>query len=551
MKVIVNSAPVTLAKSDYLAAGGQGEVYVKGATAYKIYHDPKHMIPVGKIGELQQIKTPAVIRPQDVICSDKGAPIGYTMPYVTNTWTLCQLFTRTFRDREGLDHDHMRALVQQLREAVAAVHAASVLVVDLNEMNALVSKAFDRLYLLDADSYQTPHYPATALMESVRDRHSSTFSTGTDWFAFGITSFQMFIGIHPYKGKHPSLVDLDARMQANMSVLNPAVAVPKVCYSTDVIPPVWRAWYTAVFEKGLRDAPPLDFSGAVQAPVHTSAAPVSTKLIMEARIHFEGVLRQYMEWGSTQIVESDRGVKVGNRTVLDSGWLVADSQGRPHVMAYRASAVVSDDLTSGAAGMQPLLAKAFCMSERQVYAQVGDYIYRIMLQAAGVRTLISTQPMMGCMEHATKLFEGGAIQDMLGEPYVSLLRPAGAYTLRVPELKGYRVVHAKSAGSILVVCASRRGVYDRFVFRFDDAFQTYDARVVPDVAPASPNFAITDNGVVVLMTEDADLEVFSARKDSVGMKVIQDPALDAAMRLVPLQGRIGYLFGDTLYSLRM
>ena len=32
------------------------------------------------------------------------------------------------------------------------------------------------------------------------------------WFAFAVVTFQLFTGIHPYKGKHPSVLDLDARM---------------------------------------------------------------------------------------------------------------------------------------------------------------------------------------------------------------------------------------------------------------------------------------------------------------------------------------------------
>ena len=118
---------------------------------------------------------------------------------------------------------------------------------------------------IDVDSYQTPGFKATALMDSVRDRHchNNQFTPDTDWFSFGIVSFQMFIGIHPYKGKHPDLADMDARMMQNISALNKAVSVPKVCYAFDVIPQAYLCWYKAVFEQGKRCAPPFDLNAPV------------------------------------------------------------------------------------------------------------------------------------------------------------------------------------------------------------------------------------------------------------------------------------------------
>ena len=46
------------------------------------------------------------------------------------------------------------------------------------------------------DSYQTAHYPATAIMPSVRDWKVPLhdFSELSDWFSFAIVSFQVFLG---------------------------------------------------------------------------------------------------------------------------------------------------------------------------------------------------------------------------------------------------------------------------------------------------------------------------------------------------------------------
>ena len=52
----LNGKKVTFTSQEFIASGGQGEVYGKNGIAYKIYHDPSGMIPVEKIKELQTTK---------------------------------------------------------------------------------------------------------------------------------------------------------------------------------------------------------------------------------------------------------------------------------------------------------------------------------------------------------------------------------------------------------------------------------------------------------------------------------------------------------------
>ena len=51
----IGNTTVSLSNNDFLAKGGEGEVYVKGSTAYKIYTDKSKMIPAGKIQELSSL----------------------------------------------------------------------------------------------------------------------------------------------------------------------------------------------------------------------------------------------------------------------------------------------------------------------------------------------------------------------------------------------------------------------------------------------------------------------------------------------------------------
>ncbi|HYJ48112.1 MAG TPA: hypothetical protein VEV81_15985, partial [Pyrinomonadaceae bacterium] len=254
---------VRLSKADFKAQGGEGAIYVKGSTAYKIYADPLRAIPREKILELSVLTGSNLIRPLDVLLDGKNRTVGYSMRSVEKSYALCQLFPKAFRQRHNLMPEVTLRLVRRLQEGVGRVHAQGILIVDLNEMNFLVAEDFSEIFFIDVDSYQTPSYPATVLMESVRDRHAREFTTQSDWFSFAVVSFQMFTGIHPFKGTYPPLQSLpdkerrlDARMRANVSVLRPEVAVPASCLPFNVIPPAYLDWYRAVFEEGKRAAPP-------------------------------------------------------------------------------------------------------------------------------------------------------------------------------------------------------------------------------------------------------------------------------------------------------
>lgn len=541
MKIFVNGAPISLSKNDFLASGGQGEVYVKGSVAYKVYHDSKHMIPLGKIQELSAITDPRVVKPDAVIKSDSGTSIGYTMRRVEGH-TLCSLFTRAFREREGLSNAAVLGLIKQMQNSVSAVHQAGVLIVDLNEMNFLADPSFKEVYFLDADSYQTRSYPATALMESVRDRHSkpNVFNTGTDWFAFAIVSFQMLIGIHPYKGRH-AVKDLDSRMLQNISVLDPSVSLPRAVYPFSDIPKSYLSWYEATFQRGERLPPPNSFTAtavAITRAIVTSVGIEMTRLFDAVGLLdiFEDAIltKTGFHWkGSTQ-----------RRAFSPDSFLCQTRHGGLAVVSK--SEVWSD---GGEIVPLPCVASQIMSTKGRVFVHSEEYILEIILNDAGNKIVPSTRIALNCLPHATRLFPGCAIQNLLGTPYASLFAGESTYTFRVPELQGHTVIDAKFDG-VLVVIAQKAGNYVRFVFRFSEDFSAYDTRQVASGA-SSPNFVCLDNGIVVLINEEEKIEVFSSKKDAVGLKIVEDTAIGGDMKLYLRLGRPVVCVNDVLYSIKM
>lgn len=586
MKVHIkgSSTAVNLSKSDFLASGGEGSVYVKGDTAFKIYTDPKKMIPEGKIAELASVSDPNVIRPRDVICDEKGKSLGYTMRYVSDTLALCQLFPRSFREREGLDHGKVVSLVQSMRKNVGDIHKAGVLIVDLNEMNVLVSSDFKQAYWIDVDSYQTKHYPATAIMPSVRDPLTANgdFTELSDWFSFGILAFQLFIGIHPFKGKHPTLKGMEDRMKAGISIFDPNVSVPKVCYPLDVIPEAYRSWFKAVFQDKKRVAPPTDLMAVINvaAQVRTliSSGHLDVKKVTEWK---NAVLRYFYHTNDyNQVVQtSDGQIVVGSATPLtgitdpvEVGYTPVG--GTPVIaridrttcgpggtcLSGVCQAGCANQVVLWAAGAEiPFVSRAdeLASYDGRLYIRNRDRVLEVLLtetQHADGRPkiLASTRELTTVMERASRLFRGGVLQDMLGSTFVSLFpRSKASYQVRVPELDGRKIVDARFDGGVFMAVAAKNGKYSRFIFRFADDYQSYDVREVEDITPSELNFVTLDSGVCVCLTEDENLELFSAKKGSASTKVVEDKMLGGDMRLVKRAGRLGFIRGDAFFEMRM
>jgi len=568
MKVqIVGGPSVALTKNEFLAQGGEGSIYVKGGTAFKIYHDPAKMIPVGKIEELAKIQDNKVIRPLSVLMDEKKNAVGVTYSFIPDAESVCKLFTKAFKDRNGINLSDVGELVHQMRETVQRVHDAHILIVDLNELNLLLDgKTFKNIYFIDTDSWQTPHFKATAIMDYVRDRKvvNNNFTELSDWFSFGVVTFQMFMGIHPYKGTFkgtPILKDVDERMNAGVSVFNKDVSLPKVCPSFGVIPKGYLDWYERVFERGERIPPPLKLD---QIVIFVSPTPVnltsSGRLVMdEINSYGDEILGVWDSLGSTVVKTSKEYYVSDKKTPVDLTYKefvffntrnealrlqvhpptgnridahsILDLARRPPVEMYLTLNIDQVMTTDG-----------------RLYAKCGALIVEI-----AAKDICSMTQSISVLPNATKLYEGVAIQDLLGTPNVTIFPKSGTtYQFNVAELIGSRIISAKfDCGVLMVIGASKKGKFSRFVFRFAKDYSGYDVRVVNDVDASLPNFVTTDTGVCICLTHEEKLEVFSSKMGSPQIQTIEDQNLSGDMILVKLSGRVGFYRGNKLYRLQM
>ncbi len=556
MKVQIQGKPgeISLTQKDFLAAGGQGAVYAKGATAYKVYTDISGMLPVGKIQELAVLTHPNVIRPQDILTDSKGKICGYTMKYIPDSYALCQLFTKAYRDRNNISPDMMLKLVKDLQSMVSYVHQHNILIVDLNEMNFLSSKDYKNLYAIDTDSWQTKSYPATAICDSIRDRHNKVFSQGTDWFSFAVVSFQMFIGLNPYRGKHPSLKTVEDRMLNNVSALNKDVSVPSAAFPFTVIPQSYLEWYRAVLDDGKRVPPPTDLITQIKL-VATIQQVISGNIF---EIQELGDWSDPIHWVTSQnnnpVILTSKELRMGKDTYPltypDGIHLSIAPKTQQVVMAaMRHSKLVLFSGTTRKKLDCDFTAEEMMTYQDRIYLKSGGQIMELQWLESGELTPTFV-PVANAMERATQIFSGVAIQNMLGAKYVSVFPETSCHEqIRIPELDDYRIVDAKFDSGVLMVIGAKKAKYSKLIIKIKDG--SYSLREILDPISLDLNFIVLDNGVCIDLIDDGKLEVFSSRLGHDSSKLMEDPAIKGNYRLVRYRGKAAFYSGSKLFSFTM
>ncbi len=542
-------AAIDLTPDRFVAQGGQGKVFAADGWAYKVYHDPQDMVPAAKLAALGRLTAPEVVRPVDTLLDAQGQPVGFSMRHVADGHPLCRLFTKGFRQRHGLTDRHSAALAEGLRQALAHVHAHGVLVVDLNELNVLVGPRFASVALIDVDAWQTPGFPANALLDSVRDRHTQGFDEGSDWFAWAVITFQLFVGVHPYKGGHPSLKGLEARMQANASVFDPAVSAPPSARPLAVIPDALRAWYRAVFQDGLRQPPPPVVPGAAAATI--TRIPDGRAVAVTAVWTAPGAIHAAIEHLGTLVVVCADGVWVDRRKVgprppgpvaigfggRDHRPVIASvDQGRLRLFDAQRRADIDTDLGARA---------VTATRDGRLLALVGDSLVEVRLHPVGDRLLAAPRVLARVRPTATELLDGVAIERLPGG-LQALVSPRAGQVLTVPLPAGV-VVDAQADGGVLAVCLQQGPQRVQLVVRLGPGDP--DVRTLPD-APGQASLLTLDRGVSLLWADGA-LALFPSAPRAPGRREIVDPALQGELTLVPLGDQVGAVRGDTLYRLTL
>lgn len=554
---------VTLNSGDFLARGGGGEIYVQGNTVYKVCHNGQMPQPQ-KLQELAVLDRPNIIRPLDEFVADDGRD-GYTMTYVNNPVPLTQLVTVTYRNRNKITPDTMLKLVRKHQEGIQFVHSKGVLIVDLNELNFLTDSQYQEVYFIDVDAYQTRSFPAQVIMDTIRDRQVTKrdakgnliWTELSDWYSFAIVSFMMFVGMHPYKGRHPQHSDMDSLMRHNLSILNPAVKFPKpACLPFDVIPDTYKAWYKAVLEEGKRVPPPADLVQVITLVTPTVKTVSGSNTFVTRPVHtYPNDILEYLYTPSCEVVVTVEYEAFVNRQPVASPahpYVVGFVPNNGPVAAYvEAGKVHLQDLTTGAVSVVAN-GEEVMATQGRVYVKNRTQMFEVQFANVGGRLMATPQKICDVADKATQVFEGVVVQSLFDAYNITVFPDAKqCRQFQVRELDGYRIVDAKYEKRVLMLVAvdAKTGRYDRFIFRFGRDWAGYDVRVISDIPNMGVNFTVLNNHKVVTITEDGKLEICFSDRGNAAVKAIEDPVIEPDMLLASRDDEVLFSKGRTLYTI--
>lgn len=556
---------VTLGPAQFVASGGEGDVYAIGARGFKLAHEPARACPPAKIAELARIADPHVLAPRGSLRRGPGRArvvVGHELPFVADAFTASELVPVAFRRRHGLDPTVVPALVESLRQRVAAVHAGRCLVVDLNEANVLVSRDFQAACLIDVDSFQTPSFPATAIVPAVRDplRASGGFDERSDWFSFAVVAFSLLVGIHPYRGKHPRVTGVLERMQAGISVFDPAVRVPRACLPVSSIPAPWRGWLEAVLQHGERTAPPVPTGGLLPlgAAAHPRALAASLRMIEVARLPAD-VRGLHEAHGRLVIHAGDRVLVDGEERLRcrEALAIASSPSGRPVAAWVQEGMLRLFDLDAGAPIPCQAAARAVTAVRGRLFATCGDQVVRVELLEVGERVVAGVRRAVMIAPQSSRLWRGCVIQQLLGATTVSLLSETGAAEQRrVPELDGLTVIDAVHDRGVLVVVVARGGAHERLVIHFGGPGLAspqggHHVRREADLPAHAAQLVVLDTGVCVSLDADDRLELMTRDPAAAAPRRVDDPAVGGDWLLHAGDGRLLVAVGRVVFEVTM
>jgi hypothetical protein len=566
MKVILASTgnQLELTQNDYIAGGGEGKVYGKGGTAFKIYHDPQKMIPIGKIDALSKLSSQNVLAPRDIVLDLKKKPIGFTMRLISDTIFLTWLFNRGWKQQNNVDDNIIINILKIMRSTTITLHNESCVVGDYNELQFLVSKFYTDVFFVDSDSYQIGSYPCTAVMDTIRDRSLpfGTFNKETDWFAYAIVTFQLWIGVHPYMCKHPNYSRADVKnfkmMEDGISAFSKDVTLPKQAMSLDVIPIDLREWYKCIFTTKARDIPP-EPGAPVPMPIMKQKVikSVGDFIVTELAVYQENIRKVFIVHDQI-ICITDNSIYFNNKTVgiyQNREYHISSIQGSYEaIIAKEEGSWISFIEINGNIIDQSYFdyvftfkSYIFTIKDGIVYKHTFSKILdNIMHQAEYIDQVYGRQNI--------KIFTGTVYQDVLGAPWFLIPTENGLLqNIAIPYLNGYRIIDAKfdcyNETKILMVVCEKSGKYNKFIFTFDHNMKS---SLRPGSTDANvgdrANFTILDNKMLVYLDEDTmNIEIPHLNL----LKKVTDAPIDDSVQLYSQGSRVLVTNNEKLLHIKM
>jgi hypothetical protein len=288
MKVYVDGRAVVLKPGSAIGAGGEAEVFdVGGGRALKLFKPPDHpdfaadpwqrTAAEERLAERQHKlrRFPAGLPPRIVVpeklatTRDGGQVLGYTMRLLAGAEPMSRYGERAFR-QVGVPSGRLPVLFRDLHATLTGLHAAGIVVGDLNDLNVLVEGTAP--HLIDADSFQFPPFLCRAFTERFvdpllcdaaagRPLLVRAFTPDSDWYAYAVMLMRSLLFVDPYGGVFKPAgaaprIAAPARPLHRITVFHPQVRYPRTALRLDTLPDELLDHFQRVFVADRRGAFP-------------------------------------------------------------------------------------------------------------------------------------------------------------------------------------------------------------------------------------------------------------------------------------------------------
>jgi hypothetical protein len=555
-----------LRPSDHVATGGEGSIYRIGDSVVKLYLDPAKMRQRGtpdKINLLTQFKHPYIVAPSGLATAKKEV-VGFYMPFVENGHPMARVFTNEFWQKQGFDSQNAITLTAKMRDVVAYAHDHNpkALLVDHNELNWFVLlNGTVEPRIVDVDSWSLGKWTPTVIMPSIRDHHSKNFNEFTDWFSWGIVTFQIYTGIHPYKGTLDGFnkFDFEARMKANASVFSKGIRLNAAVRNFSTIPKNLLDWYEATFQNQERTKPPSPLDGTATPKAALKQRTVLTgtgKLVFTKLLDItESVIRTFpcgvvlTQTKNLYDLRSKKNIgkcksKDCEVIQVEDGWLIADWDKKVPEYKY-----IDDRYYKEQPLSLNLATSRYFRAQNRLFVVMDQGISELKIQMFG-KPILAAGKLWNLMINSTSWFEGIAIQDIMGAKFITL--PFGndaVLSERIKEIDSVKIINAKACGRfVALIGLDKTGNYRKIELTFSSDFTKYTIWEGQADGPEL-NMAILPKGVSCSIPQDGELNIFVPTSGV--LSKIPDKYLDSAMVLSNWGDVVIYIDNGSIWSVKM
>ena len=550
---------IKLSPGDFLASGGEGAIYKKNSRLFKIYHKKPNWELYQKIELLRKFRHDLVISPISIIQDEHQDLIGFTMNYI-NGDPLVKTFTNEWRTQENFTQEETVKLVERLREITVFAHSNKALIVDGNEMNYVVQR--DKPFIIDVDSWQIGKFKATAIMNSVKDFTALDFSELTDWYSWAIITFQVFSGIHPFKGRHPDfkMGELEERVKAHVSVFNKETRIPQATRNFSIIPGGLREWYVSIFEGGKRSVPPIVTDGAktdltLNAKTYRTVQIDSNSALTFAKVKdFPSSIISVFPCGIVLLRDGSiydwEGRFLAKSPTTKLQIVAAPITG--YLMIYREAAMLTVKTIPALERVEfKLSCKEIIRKGNRLFVAHENSFTEISFKRMTSGEILGTVGNSWFIqEHSTLFFNGMGTMNALGSMF--LILPAGdlgCAIIRAPELDGYTPIQGVFEGNLVsVIAIDQHGDFTKFEFSLSDDYSSYSIWFGKTDLSSELNIVVKNN-IAISIVDDHELSVFSTKGGPT--KVIHDKNISTDMKLYMLKGNVHFSHEKSLWRLSM